>query len=63
MTDKPNTDTAAITYLPAACADNSKQQLHLDWRILVIGAALCSTVVWLGFIVWLAVRVSGFLLN
>ncbi len=63
MTDKPTNDAVTAADLVAARADNTKQQSHLDWRIVVVGAALCSTVVWFGFVVWLAVRVSGFLLT
>jgi len=61
MNERLTIDMATATRLPAACADTN-QRPHLDWRILVVGAGLCSTVAWIGFVVWLVVWASGLVL-
>ena len=58
MSEMSFTDIATTTRLPEAAVDN-RRKVRLDWKVLVVGAALVSTVVWTGFVFWLFVWAAG----
>lgn len=52
------TNIATTSGLPEAGVDN-RQKPRLVWAVLVVGAALGSTAIWIGLVVWFCVRAAG----
>jgi hypothetical protein len=58
MSEMSCTNVATTSRLPESRVYN-REKSRSDWAVLVVGAALGSTAIWIGLVVWLCVRAAG----